>query len=998
MAALILLPRRLWVTLIAIAVSCELVADSYFGVLDSSALVAVVCNLGESLAVAWLCRILDLRRRTASRTYIVARLMIVIGIACGLASLIGASYLWYVNPDRTWLLRWQSWLLGDLVGGLITAPTIVVWFQSSDEDRKRTFSLESVAFLAGLASVSLAFTFVSPNRPISEVVSPYLVLPLFLWAALRLSPRTVSVGQSVVAVAFVLVSVLGSGPFANPANPSPTNALALQIFLLVVSVSSLLLSVVKSEREDQHRNLDEALTRLELALAGSGAAPWDYDFASQRLTFSAIRSAREGNPNVRLPKTRGEFIETLHPDDREATLSYHDHYLQTQPNYPYLTEFRIVRSDATQRWIQARAQLQLDERGRPLRLAGIYLDISERKLLERRVRQRLRFQEIVSQSARRFLATSSDGFDEALQHTLREFADFFAVERVGAIVFGDSTLRPSMHFEADRYPRKTEVLYPLQQPIEELPRSEFAWLSRLTLANEIVSFARVDQIPAHAIAELACFYARETKSLLQVPLGSAESPFGVLYLEATEKPRQWDFETIDRCCLVASLISGVIERRIIERELEFRAMLENDLMELGSRLVKCPAERIDAEIEHALSIVGQRFEVDRCYFSELMDGLTWGRVRFEWHVPSVPSIRQQLQHVPRESFEVLLDSLQKGQILNIFRLSEKNPLPEPLQKVSEGVQGKSAAFVPIVVDGELVSAIGLSTLHEYRYWSVTRLTLLKLVGNIVVSALERQKVSQALDEKRDQLTAASRLANMGEMVAGIAHEIRQPLHAIRNFAAAGVYALNDHEESQLVELRRWNQRIAELVDRSNAIINRYRDFCRPSRTRYVPLQIAEILAEAEQLVRSVLVGASVSLRVHLPEQLPDVIGDRVQLEQVFVNLFTNAVEAMSEVPLENRLIDVAVETDEKRKWLRISVIDQGTGVPNDSLQRAFDPFWTTKQNGTGLGLGICRTIITEHQGSIWLEAWKSEETGAGQETQRRGTNVRIELPFHEEAT
>lgn len=232
---------------------------------------------------------------------------------------------------------------------------------------------------------------------------------------------------------------------------------------------------------------------------------------------------------------------------------------------------------------------------------------------------------------------------------------------------------------------------------------------------------------------------------------------------------------------------------------------------------------------------------------------------------------------------------------------------------------------------------------------------------LIHDATERKRAEEKLLRMQAQLAHSGRLATMGELLAGIAHEINQPLYSIVNYANACGNLLAQ-ETPDLSLLRSWMAETRNAAERAGEIIRRLRDFARGSSQGHSWVQVQDLLAESIELVafdtrtRGILVERCVTVEV------PRVHVDRVQIQQVLVNLLRNASEAVEPVPVERRR--VIVQALPVGDGVQISVSDNGPGVPPESELAIFDPFFTTKKDGLGLGLAISKTIVQAHGGEL----------------------------------
>jgi C4-dicarboxylate-specific signal transduction histidine kinase len=226
--------------------------------------------------------------------------------------------------------------------------------------------------------------------------------------------------------------------------------------------------------------------------------------------------------------------------------------------------------------------------------------------------------------------------------------------------------------------------------------------------------------------------------------------------------------------------------------------------------------------------------------------------------------------------------------------------------------------------------------------------------------------SEALREAQAELAHVNRVTTMGQLAASIAHEVNQPLAASVTNAHAGLRWLG-LQPPNLEEVREALAAIVTDSNRASDVINRMRALIKKAPARKDGLQINEVILEVTALMRGEFVKSGVSLNTQLAQGLPLIQGDRVQLQQVLVNLIMNAVEAMGSVNHGSRKLLIGTGADEAGR-IRISVQDSGPGLNPQIFDRVFDPFYTTKVDGMGMGLSICRSIIEAHDGRIWASA------------------------------
>jgi C4-dicarboxylate-specific signal transduction histidine kinase len=242
---------------------------------------------------------------------------------------------------------------------------------------------------------------------------------------------------------------------------------------------------------------------------------------------------------------------------------------------------------------------------------------------------------------------------------------------------------------------------------------------------------------------------------------------------------------------------------------------------------------------------------------------------------------------------------------------------------------------------------------------------------IIRDVTDRKRAESMLQEQQRELAHLSRVAALGELSGALAHELNQPLAAILANARAAQRMIMS--QGNTTEIRDILEDIALDDMRAGEVISRLRSLLKKGDIQPRPVDLAEIVGEVLDLLHSDLIRRRVTVSTQLDPSLPPIMGDRVQLQQVLLNLIVNACDAMADQPPEDRRIIIA-ERLSARGAVQLSVNDRGPGVAEQQLDQIFEPFVTTKEAGLGLGLAICRSIVIAHGGRLW--AVNSAEGGA----------------------
>lgn len=239
----------------------------------------------------------------------------------------------------------------------------------------------------------------------------------------------------------------------------------------------------------------------------------------------------------------------------------------------------------------------------------------------------------------------------------------------------------------------------------------------------------------------------------------------------------------------------------------------------------------------------------------------------------------------------------------------------------------------------------------------------------MIDISERRQAQEAMLAAQAELAHAARVATLGELTASITHEVNQPLTAIVTSGDAALRWLN-RPEPNLAEAASSVSHAVSEGKRASAIVHRIRGFLAKTPTARTRLRIAHVLGDGARLIERDLAQHDVDLRLDIARGLPPINGDAVEIQQVVVNLLLNAAQAMAKSP-EPRIATLTARRSEG--GVLITVADTGPGIATDDVESLFRPFFTTKRDGMGMGLAICRSIVTSHGGRLWA----TSENGAG---------------------
>ena len=527
---------------------------------------------------------------------------------------------------------------------------------------------------------------------------------------------------------------------------------------------------------------------------------------------------------------------------------------------------------------------------------------------EKSLEQRLRFETLLAEISGRFVNLPADRIDGEIVAAQRRICELLDLDL--------STL-----WQAGEGEPGTLLLTHLYQPPGSPPAAKgmnagafFPWATRKVLAGEAVIFSELTDLPPEADRDLENWRAFGTKSGVLVPLSVGAGPvFGMLTFAVLREERRWPETVVTEFKLIAHMFANALIRKQTEtvlRESEMRLNLATEAVGAGLWI---------------------------------MDTAT-GRV---W----VSTKSRELFHFSPDE-EIGYESYFK-----VIHPEDRDRVHQDVQRALRSGENLHTDFRIMTPDGSVrwIAARG----QRYPRSAGTPERLMGLSLDIT----DQKKNDHEMAQLRLELIHLTRVAVLNEMSASLAHEISQPLGAILFNAEAAKILLSQTPDKR--------EAVPEIVDeivldvrRAADVIRKVRGLVKKAETHFEPLSINDLIDDILALLRSSIAMNDVTIRLDLKPDLANIRGDRVRLQQVLMNLVMNALDAMKEVPSGILTVRSAMDG---QGMVTVSVGDSGPGIAEAGRALLFQPFFTTKKNGLGLGLSICRSIIEEHGGRIWEE-------------------------------
>ncbi len=416
--------------------------------------------------------------------------------------------------------------------------------------------------------------------------------------------------------------------------------------------------------------------------------------------------------------------------------------------------------------------------------------------------------------------------------------------------------------------------------------------------------------------------------------------------------------------LVVWLLLHRAAGRRAQRVLEDRLQFETLLAELSAKLIHVEAGGIDAALESALRRMVDFLGMDRGNLDEYMDDAPGIRVSC-----ARPGIVELPSILAAEQFPWTADTLRRGGVVRFCRSTDLPEQASTDRASYDRVGTRSHLSIPLRAGGPMLGVLSFDAVHGEHAWPDELVERLHLLSEAFASALERKRMELSLAQRlheagrlRQELTHIGRVSALGELTASLAHELNQPLTAILNNAEVAQKLL-DADAPNIVELREIMKDIVADETRAADVIRRVRVLVKKGALEHSPLDINGVVGEVAQLVKSDMASRHVPMSLELASGLPRVRGDRVQLQQVVLNVVLNGIEAMREA--NGRDPALAIRTfGAGAQSVTVAVEDAGPGIDLRDVERIFEPLYTTKREGLGMGLAIARTIIQAHGGQL----------------------------------
>lgn len=655
--------------------------------------------------------------------------------------------------------------------------------------------------------------------------------------------------------------------------------------------------------------LRESSERLSLATDSAEVGLWVLDCRTH--VFWASEKARTifgYAPDEAISMERFEAL--VHPDDWpivQATLER-----SMQAGETVSVEYRIRLDDGRTRWITSRGRPTFLSSGEPQRLMGVSLDITEPKRIAEQQAEDLRFVTLIADLSSKFVNLAPGDVDGAIENAQRRVCEILGLDLCTLWQWqGESRELLSM----------THIHGVLAAPLPAQFDADdfFPWCRKEVLAGRTIVVSHPDALGPEASRDVESWRHFGAKSSVVFPLSTGGAlSIGALAFSATQAERDWPAPLVERLQLVAQIFANALARKRTDQAL------------------RSSEARMAAGVE--LAGLGY-YEVDfiepSCFIDERFHeicGVALGRQS------GLHPLQDWMEHLHPDDRSRVLDARRELHEGKVEQISTEYRYMHPIE--------------------------GQKWIHH-----VARVAIRDTAGRalrsygVVRDITARKEAENETRELRDNLAHLARVNTLGALSGSLAHELNQPLGIILSNAQAAQELLAQ-DPPDLTEVQSILADIVAADRRAGEVIGRLRTMLKRGEVSLCPLLLNEIIEEVIHLTNSDLIGRGIIVVCELAADLPPIAGDRVQLQQLVLNLILNGADAMASTEPGMRRLHFQTTLHHGR--VQASVRDEGVGLPA-AVDRLFQPFYTTKPHGLGLGLSICQAIVCAHHGRLWAE-------------------------------
>ena len=1005
-ATLILAPKQSWPWWVLVGCLGELFGNAlWFHSPLPAAVLIYAGNALEAVVGAWLVnRTLGRPVRLETLRDVLVFVALGAGAAPVVSATVGSATLaWFGILSQTFLRAWPLWWIGDATGVLIVAPLALVVIQNWDGKAELSAARWIEACAVGLILLGVAALSLGGYLPFA-----YIIMPPLLWAAVRFEFKGAAVTLVLLALITAIFTISGASQFAGNAENQRHNQIMLQLFLAISAFSALVVAAISRQHQlalltlrqsvealrDRERELSQIVNMVPVHIRRLTPEGEPTFFNKRLVDFFGFDLQQLNRPGTSQLVTN---IETLvHPDDAPSLLQAVRHAVAT--GEPYSMKYRMRRADGVYRWVDGRAEPLRDEDGKILQWYAISIDIDDEVRAQEALRNRERELSqlvdalpvhiwswtpagnlaYVNKRSLEDLGLSNANFEDTVRvaQKLVHPEDAPEVLRASAnsLKTGDAFMMRYRRRWKDGNYRWIEAR---AQPLHDQDGAIVHWyqvsidIDDQVQAEEALKSSKrqleqmIDAMPFNILSFTASGKMTYTSKRYLEDVGSPTADIKDFDALARDVAHPDDFPTMFQRASDGFATGQPFVNRFRRRDkqgvyrwIEARAQ---PLREADGTIVQWYIASIDIEDEmRAQAALRERER----FLWQLVETLP---AMIDCAAPNGEPVYRSQQL--REFLGYELEELDGKAKSRLNGTLDAGVHPDDVAGVKEQYAHCLATGEPYLRKHRLRRFDG-----EY-IWVETRAAPMRkddgtiVQWNVICLDIDSEvRMQEELRLAQERLARASQAASLAELSASIAHEVNQPLAAIVANSHA-CYRWLSAEPVNVARAKITTERVIRDANSAAEVVGRTRALFKQSVENRISLSLSGVIDEACNLVAGEALRRRIRINTDVEGKLPPITVDRIQIQQVLVNLIRNGMEAMETVAGEKAL---DVRAHRVGNEVQTEIGDRGNGI--EFPDQIFEPFFTTKENGMGMGLAICRSIVEAHGGRLWAE--KNEPHGA----------------------
>jgi len=1005
-ATLILAPKQSWPWWVLVGCLGELFGNVLW--FHSPLPATVLIYIGNALEAVVGALLVNRALGRPARLESLREVLVFVALGAGVAPMVSATVgsatlVWFGIFSQTFLGAWPHWWIGDATGILIVAPLALVVIQNWNGKAELTTARWIEACVVGLILLGVAALSLGGYLPFA-----YVIMPPLLWAAVRFEFKGAAVTLAILALIAVIFTVSGASQFAGNAESQRHNQIMLQLFLAISAFSALVVAAISRQHQlalltlrqsvealrDRERELSQIVDMVPVHIRRLTPEGEPTFFNKRLVDFFGLDLQQLRRPGA------GQLaanIETLvHPDDAPNLLQAVRHAVATGESYSM--KYRMRRADGVYRWVDGRAEPLRDAAGKILQWYAISIDIDDEVRAQEALRDRERelSQLVDALPIHIWSWTPAGELSYVNKRSLEDLglcrANFEETVRVAQKLVHPEDAPEVLRASANSLKTGDAFMMRYRRRWKD---GNYRWIEALAqpLRDQNGAIAHWYQVSIDIDEQVQAEEAlKSSKRQLEQMIDAL--PINILSFAAS---REMTYASRRYLHTVGAPTPDIENFDSLARDLahpeDFPIMFQRAMNGFATgqpfvnrfrRRTKDGAYRwIEARAQPLLDadgVIVQWYIISIDIEDEMLaQEALRERERFLWQlVETLPAMidcaatngepvyrSQQLREFLGYELEDL-DGTNKSRLNGTL---DAGVHPEDLAGVKEQYARCLSTGEPYARRHRLRRFDG-----EYR-WVETRAAPMRdndgaiLQWNVICLDIDGEvRMQEELRMAHERLARASQAASLAELSASIAHEVNQPLAAIvANSHACYRWLSAEHVNVERAKIT--TERVIRDANSAADVVSRIRALFKQSVDNRVSLSLSGVVSEACNLVAGEALRRRVRIDVNVEDKLPPIAVDRIQIQQVLVNLIRNGMEAMEAVTGE-KAIDVRVKRVGSEVQTEIG--DRGNGI--EFPDQIFEPFFTTKESGMGMGLAICRSIVEAHGGRLW--AGKNEPRGA----------------------